>query len=206
MKQRDLEDDLEAFNIEKETQAEMEVKRLEEGMKEQRKELLNEQALECETVVKRKTKAAILMEKEAKLTEPGERAVLVNQQRKELKRFDKEIEGIRKKYQIKIDNLLNVSTSDLSSKSRRRDEALKSRRDICERKVKILYDDVDAKMLSTETAWLSKSSGVMFKGLKKIESKEKEDKKKAEDAKNEKKKGKGLPKRSFNGEIKYYHC
>ncbi len=34
----------------------MEVKRLEEGMKEQRKELLNEQALECETVVKKKQK------------------------------------------------------------------------------------------------------------------------------------------------------
>merc|ERR1712216_200877 len=183
-------DDLEAFKMEKETQAEMEVQRLEEGMKEQRLQLLNQQALECEEVVKRKTKAAILMEKEAKLTDPGERAVLVNQQKKELKRFDKEIEGIRSKYQIKIDNLLNVSTDALSSKSRRRDEALQSRQAICERKVKILYDDVDDNMLSTETAWLSKSSGVMFKGLKKIEAKAKEDRQKEELNKTEKKRRK----------------
>ena len=45
-------------------------------------------------------------------------------------------------------------------------------------------------MLSTETAWLSKSSGVMFKGLKKIEAKAKEDRQKEELNKTEKKRRK----------------
>jgi heme/copper-type cytochrome/quinol oxidase subunit 4 len=183
MKQRNLEDDLEAFKVEKETQAEMEVQRLEEGMREQRTILLTEQANECEGVAMRKTKAAMLMEKEAKLAEPGERAVLVNTQKKELKRFDKEIEGIRTKYQNKIDHLLTGSTTDLSSKSRRRDEAMQSKTDICIRKIKIAYDDVDKEMLSTETAWLSRSSGVVFKSTKKLESKAMEDKKKIQDEK-----------------------
>ena len=64
---------------------------------------------------------------------------------------------------------------------------------ICDRKIKILYDDVDKEMLSTETTWLSRSSGVMFKGLKKIESKKKEEQKKEEDAKLEQKRRKKSP-------------
>jgi len=163
-----------------------EVQRLEEGMKAKRKQLLEEQAAACEGTVVRKTKAAMLMEKEAKLADPSERAVLINTQKKELQRFDREIEGIRSKFQVKIDNLLTASTSDLSTKSRKRDEALQSKKSIMERKIKIAYDDVDKEMLQTETAWLSRSSGVMFKGTKKLEAKEAEDQKKAEDLKNAK--------------------
>ena len=162
---------------------------MEEGMKAKRKQLLEEQAAACEGTVVRKTKAAMLMEKEAKLADPSERAVLINTQKKELQRFDREIEGIRSKFQVKIDNLLTASTSDLSdlsTKSRKRDEALQSKKSIMERKIKIAYDDVDKEMLQTETAWLSRSSGVMFKGTKKLEAKEAEDQKKAEDLKNAK--------------------
>ena len=73
----------------------------------------------------------------------------------------------------------------MGSKSRRRDEALQSKKDICARKINNAYNDVDVNMLSTETAWLSRSSGVVFKSQKKVEAKEAEDRKKVEDQKKE---------------------
>merc|ERR1711871_609703 len=103
-------------------------------------------------------------------------------QKEELKKLDALIEAERAKQAEAIEKRVEAGQADLGDKQREREQALQTKKDICERKVQQLYDEIDDKMKKSETNWLNRSAGWIHKAERKIKSKKEDDetKKKAE--------------------------
>merc|ERR1712166_1474130 len=186
-KARDLEDELQAFELEKEAQAQAEIEEVEEKMRADRVALLEKAEMRIQEITRNKTRMQTQFEKEVKLAPPEDRAGMVAVQKEEVKKLDVLIEGERKKQAEAIQKRIEAGNSDLGARERKRQDALSTKQDVVGRKVKMLYDDVDVKMKKSETNWLHRSAGWIHKAERKVAAKEKDDKAKKEAEKERKK-------------------
>lgn len=184
---RDLEDELQQFTLEKEAQTQQEIDIIEEKMREDRVKILEKAEMRIQEITANKTRKKTVFEKETKLAPPEDRAAMVAQQKEEIKKLDALIEAERAKQAEAIEKRVEAGQADLGDKQRKREQALQTKKDICERKVKQLYDEIDDKMKKSETNWLNRSAGWIHKAERKIKSKKDDDEAKAKAEKERKK-------------------
>ena len=179
---RKLEDELDDFILEKEAQMQLEINQIEERMREDRVKLLEKAEQRIQSITKDKVKKATVFEKELKLASAETRPRMLSQQKAELEKLDKIINAERKKQADAIDKRIEAGQADLGAKQRKREDAISKKKDVVERKVKQLYEEVDDKMKKSETAWLNRSAGWIHKAQRKVDAKKEEDaaKKKSE--------------------------
>merc|ERR1712196_728103 len=130
-------------------------------------------------ITRNKTRKAALYEKEEKLAPPEDRAKLVAQHKIELKKLDEAVAAERAKQSEILAKAEMAGKDDLSSKQAKRDQALKDKRDVVERKCKQLLEMVEEQMKDRERDWQNRVNGWVLKAQRKIKSKEADDAAKA---------------------------
>merc|ERR1711916_395537 len=126
-----------------------------------------------------KTRKEALFSKEEKLAAPEDRGKLAAQHKKELKKFEQAIQAEREKQASALEKAMEVGKADLGQKQVKRDQALRDREEIAERKIKDLHDDVEQKMMAREKNWQNRVAGWLNKADRKVKMKADEDKAKA---------------------------
>merc|ERR1711935_326515 len=144
-KARDLEDELQAFELENEAQAQKEIEEIEEKMRQDRVALLEKAEMRIQEITRNKTRLKTQFEKEVKLAPPEDRAGMVAVQKEEVKKLDALVEGERKKQAEAIQQRIEAGKSDLGARQRKRQDALQTKKDTVGRQVKMLFDEVDVK-------------------------------------------------------------
>merc|ERR1711937_996118 len=130
-KSREIRDELEEFENEKNRQMEEEIAAIQEKMNQARQKAMEKAEERIQEITRNKTRKAALYEKEEKLAPPDDRA--------------KQSEILAKAEMAGKD--------DLSSKQAKRDQALKDKRNVVERKCKQLLEAVEEPMKGRERDW-----------------------------------------------------
>merc|ERR1712196_290724 len=172
---------------EKNRQMEEEINQIQEKMNQQRQAAMEKAEERVQEITRNKTRKAALYEKEEKLAPPEDRAKLVAQHKVELKKLDEAVAAERAKQSEILAAAEMAGEKDLGAKQAKRDEALKDRRDIVERKVQQLNESVDENMRDRERDWQNRVNGWVLKAQRKIKAKEADDKAKADKEKERKK-------------------
>merc|ERR1712072_1469129 len=124
----------ENFQEEKNRQMEEEITQIQEKMNQQRQAAMEKAEERVQEITRNKTRKAALFEKEEKLAPPEDRAKLVAQHKIELKKLDEAVAAERAKQSEILAKAEMAGKDDLSSKQTKRDQALKDKRDVVERK------------------------------------------------------------------------
>merc|ERR1712178_173339 len=177
---REIRDELEEFENEKNRQMEEEIAAIQEKMNQARQKAMEKAEERIQEITRNKTRKAALYEKEEKLAPPEDRAKLAAQHKIELKKLDEAVAAERAKQSEILNKAEAAGAKDLGEKQKKRDQALQDRRDIVERKVKQLNEAVGENMLGRERDWQNRVNGWVLKAQRKIKAKEADDKAKAE--------------------------
>ena len=178
-KSREVRDELEEFENEKNRQMEEEIAEIQEKMNLARQKAMEKAEERIQEITRNKTRKAALYEKEEKLAPPEDRTKLVAQHKIELKKLDEAVASERAKQSEILAKAEMAGKDDLSSKQTKRDQALKDKRDIVERKCKQLLETVEESMKGRERDWQNRVNGWVLKAQRKIKSKEADDAAKA---------------------------
>merc|ERR1712178_345512 len=118
-----------------------EVEAVEASMKAARVKALEAAEERIQELTRDKTRKEALFSKEEKLAAPH---------KKELKKFEQAIQAEREKQATALEKAMEVGKTDLGQKQIKRDQALRDREEVAERKIKDLHDDVEQKMMARE--------------------------------------------------------
>merc|ERR1711871_1251611 len=177
--ERELRSKLEKFKEEKEIQMQAEIEAVEASMKAARVKALEAAEGRIQELTRDRTRKEALFKKEEKLAAPEDRGMLAAQHKKELKKFDDAIQKEREKQASALEKAMDVGKEDLGKKQAKRDQALHDREEMTEKKVKDLHEDVEQKMKDKERNWQNRVSGWLNKADRKVKMKAEEDKAKA---------------------------
>ena len=186
-KSREIRDELENFQEEKNRQMEEEIAQIQEKMNQQRQAAMEKAEERVQEITRNKTRKAALFEKEEKLAPPEDRAKLAAQHKIALKKLDEAVAAERAKQSEILSKAEQAGEKDLGDKQKKRDQALRDRRDVVERKVQQLNEAVDENMRDRERDWQNRVNGWVLKAQRKIKAKEADDKAKADKEKERKK-------------------
>merc|ERR1711871_1523139 len=177
--ERELRSKLEKFKEEKEIQMQAEIEAVGASMKAARVKALEAAEERIQELTRDKMRKEALFSKEEKLAAPEDRGKLAAQHKKELKKFEQAIQAEREKQASALEKAMEVGKADLGQKQVKRDQALRDREEIAERKIKDLHDDVEQKMMAREKNWQNRVAGWLNKADRKVKMKADEDKAKA---------------------------
>merc|ERR1712054_40529 len=160
---------------------------IQEKMNQQRQAAMEKAEERVQEITRNKTRKAALFEKEEKLAPPEDRAKLAAQHKIALKKLDEAVAAERAKQSEILSKAEQAGEKDLGDKQKKRDQALRDRRDVVERKAQQLNEAVDENMRDRERDWQNRVNGWVLKAQRKIKAKEADDKAKADKEKERKK-------------------
>merc|ERR1712072_920384 len=164
-KSREIRDELKDFEEEKNRQMEEEINQIQEKMNQQRQKAMEKAEERVLEITRNKTRKAALFEKEEKLAPPEDRAKLVAQHKIELKKLDEAVAVERAKQSEILSKAEMAGKDQLGDKQKKRDQALKDRRDVVERKCQGLNEAVDENMRDRERDWQNRVNGWVLKAI-----------------------------------------
>merc|ERR1712054_583657 len=162
-------------------------RQIQEKMNQQRQAAMEKAEERVQEITRNKTRKAALFEKEEKLAPPEDRAKLAAQHKIALKKLDEAVAAERAKQSEILSKAEQAGEKDLGDKQKKRDQALRDRRDVVERKAQQLNEAVDENMRDRERDWQNRVNGWVLKAQRKIKAKEADDKAKADKEKERKK-------------------
>merc|ERR1712054_693273 len=113
---------------------------IQEKMNQQRQAAMEKAEERVQEITRNKTRKAALFEKEEKLAPPEDRAKLAAQHKIALKKLDEAVAAERAKQSEILSKAEQAGEKDLGDKQKKRDQALRDRRDVVERKAQQLNE------------------------------------------------------------------